>query len=64
MNYYLRQKDTQNQLWWRQLHVMGVRCGVGKNTGTHWIGGWVGHSVGLDVVIKRKILDNKIIDKK
>jgi hypothetical protein len=28
----------------------------GKNSGTHWLGAWVGPRAGLDVVAKRKIL--------
>jgi len=26
-----------------------------RTRGTHWIGGWVGPSAGLDTVVKRKI---------
>jgi hypothetical protein len=26
-----------------------------RTTVTHWIGGWVGSSVGLDAVVKKKI---------
>jgi hypothetical protein len=30
------------------------RFALGKtDPGTHWLGGWVGHSVGLDAVEKR-----------
>jgi len=33
-----------------QLHAVAV-C----NTGTHWVGGWVGPRVGLDAVARRKV---------
>jgi len=26
----------------------------GKNPSIHWIGGWVGHTMGVDAVAKRK----------
>jgi hypothetical protein len=39
-----------------QLHVPAALPPGEKAPGTHWIGGWVGPSVGLDAVEKRKIL--------
>jgi hypothetical protein len=34
----------------------------GKEPHTHWIGGWVGPGAGLDIVAKRKILQDLNMD--
>jgi hypothetical protein len=39
-----------------QLHASAALPPLEITHGTHWIGGWVGPRVGLDVVGKRKIL--------
>jgi len=36
-----------------QFHTPAALC-LGKNTGNHWIGGWVGRSAGLDVLKTEK----------
>jgi hypothetical protein len=38
-----------------QLHGPTALPPEKKDTGIHWIGGWVGPRVGLDAMAKRKI---------
>jgi hypothetical protein len=37
-----------------QLHILAA-LPPGKEPSTHWIGGWVGLGVGLEMAVKRKI---------
>jgi len=37
------------------VQAMKVALPLGKNTSTHWIGGWVGPRASLDVLEKIKI---------
>jgi hypothetical protein len=37
-----------------QLHTLAA-LPVGKNPGTHWVGGWVCPGAGLDILEKSKI---------
>jgi hypothetical protein len=39
-----------------QRHAPAPLYPRGKNTGTHWIGGWVGSRAGLNAEARRKIL--------
>jgi hypothetical protein len=37
-----------------QIHALAA-LSLGKNTGPHWAGGWLGLSAGLDVSKKKKL---------
>jgi len=41
---------------WRELHSPAALPPGEGDTRNHWTGGWVGHSVGLKAVVKRKNL--------
>jgi hypothetical protein len=42
--------------WWIFSFIPRSLYPLGKRLGDHWILGWVGHSVGLNVVEKKKVL--------
>jgi hypothetical protein len=43
-----------------QLHAPAALTPGKEPPRSHWIGGWVGPRAGLDRVVKRKILEDKI----